>query len=100
MTSSSCPDDVKAKLGPRSSTKPVVRGRPFARQPRWRVAVSGRGQFLRDSGGVAAHGREGVRGSRRRDNAAGGRAASRSVSDGASHCGDGRERQVYACALL
>jgi hypothetical protein len=100
MASSSCPDDVEVKLGPRSSAKPAVRGRPSARHARWRVAVSGRGQSLRDSGGVAARGREGVRGSRRRDSAASGIAASGSVSDGASRCDDGKERQVYARALL
>jgi hypothetical protein len=64
------------------------------------VAVSGRRQSPRDGGGVATRSREGVRGSRRMDDTAGGRAASGSVSDGASRCGDGRERQVYARALL
>jgi hypothetical protein len=70
----------------------------------WEVpSHSWRGQSPGDGGGVAARGREGVRGSLRRDNAAGDRAASESVSIGPSRCGDERERQGaeddLACAF-
>jgi hypothetical protein len=40
-----------------------MRGRPSARHARWRGAVSGRGQSPTYGSGVAARGREGVRGS-------------------------------------
>jgi hypothetical protein len=64
------------------------------RHARWRAGeVSWRGQSPRDGGGVVARDREGVRGSQRRDSAAGGRAASESVSSEASRCCGGRERQ-------
>ena len=73
-----------------------MRGRPYARHARWRGAVSGRGQSPGYGSGVAARGREGVRGSQWRDDATGGRETLGSVSDRASRCGGGRERQVYA----
>jgi hypothetical protein len=61
-------------------------------------AVSGRRQSSGYGSGVTTRGREGVRVSQWRDDATSGRAASGSVSDRASRCGGGRERQVYARA--
>jgi hypothetical protein len=71
------------------------RAHPSARHARWRGGgVSGMGQSPGDGDGVVVRGREGVRGSQRRDSATGGRAASGSVSGGASPCGGGREGEA------